>query len=149
MLSLLTELLLELGEEADIDGCCCREALIGGGGRFEGGNDELFVRSDDSSGVSCEIVGNVVVKGEEITSSFAGERPVLRGADCGEDDGDGRGEVTTVTGVVHVVCVAAAGGGGVDREEYGKVCSSKRTWHEAKRRFVVGSKHRKALCVKE
>ncbi|WZZ77923.1 hypothetical protein YC2023_098495 [Brassica napus] len=57
--------------------------------------------------VSCEIVGKIVV-GEEITSSFVGERPVLRGADCVEDDGDVRGEVTTVTGVIQVVDDAAA-----------------------------------------
>ena len=67
---------------------------------------------------------------------------MLRGADCVEDDGDVRGEVTTVTGVIQVVDDAAAVGIGADKDGNGKVCSSKCTWRETKRRFVEGSKQR-------
>ena len=46
---------------------------------------------------------------------------MLRGADCVEDDGDVRGEVTTVTGVIQVVDDAAAVGIGADKDGNGKV----------------------------
>lgn len=108
------DLLLELEEEVDINGCCCGEGLIGVGECCEGGNNGLYVLGDEGCGVSYEIIGNIVVRGEEITSPFAGKIPVLRGAVCGDDDGDVRGELTTVTIVVHVVCVGASAGIEVD-----------------------------------
>lgn len=126
------ELRFTVGDRTDRDrGCCWGDDGVGSGGGD--GTSNICISSEVS------VIG--VVRGEESTSSFAGERSLLKGV-VGAAAGVGVEIVWTIeTGGSQSEVVAAAGVWVRERVWYGNVCSSKRTWRETNKWLSTWSKH--------